>query len=105
MRDDPRMEYLQFESSEGGAGEVAFDAMASTRDAQHEAVMAEVRAVLDWCRGRAPGGEGPVDEGFDWHHELQVHDEAGGWRTVSLTVVASARFAPDFADEFLPRDD
>lgn len=87
------LHYLVFDRSETDDGLIVLEAMASTRAEQHAAVMAEVQQVLDWAASRFPHGHGPVEDGGDWHHDLQVHEEAGGWRTVTLTLAASAAFA------------
>lgn len=64
-------------------------AMASTRVEQHAAVMAEVRQVLDWAWRQFPGTHGPINDGMDWHHDLQVTVETGGWDTVTLRSLAA----------------
>ena len=94
------MAYLTFEISEGDDGITALDAMASTPVAQHAAVMAEVHQVLDWAWRHFPHTHGPVDEGQDWDHELQVQVEVGGWHAVSLTLSASPRFVGAFLSAF-----
>lgn len=91
------MQYLIFELSEGDDGVAALEAMASTRAESSEAVMAEVRLVLDWAWREFPDGHGPVEEGGVWDHELLTQEEAGGWRTVTLTLSA----APVFVERFL----
>jgi hypothetical protein len=95
------LNYLIFERSEGDDGIVSFDAMASTQAAQHAAVMAEAQQVLDWARARYPHTEGPVEEGMDWDHDLQVSEEAGAWHTVTLTLTCSLRFAEGFEAAFV----
>ena len=66
------MHYLSFELSDGDDGIVTLEAMASTDAAQHPAVMAEAQQVLDWAGQRFPLGHGPVEDGMDWDHDLQV---------------------------------
>mmetsp|Transcript_5373 Transcript_5373/g.20437 ORF Transcript_5373/g.20437 Transcript_5373/m.20437 type:complete len:80 (+) Transcript_5373:1-240(+) len=74
--------------------------MASTTAAQHAEVLAEADAVLGWCRRAFPHSEGPVEDGFDWDHELQRTTEAGGWCTLTLTLTGSARFVAAFQAAF-----
>lgn len=89
----PALQYLDFELSEGSDGVFTLHAEASTRDgAQHAAAMAEAQQVLDWARLQFPHTQGPAEEGMDWDHDLQVHEEPGGWQAVSLTISASAAF-------------
>lgn len=94
------MQYLHFELSEGDDGVLTLDAMASTRADSHAAVMAEAQQVLDWAWREFPGQHGPVEEGMAWDHELLVQEEAGGWRTVTLTLSAAAHFVEAFVAEF-----
>jgi hypothetical protein len=93
------LEFLGFEFGDDGHGVVTLEAMASTSTAQHGAVMDEVQRVLDWAWTSFAHTHGPVDEGLDWDHDLQVHDE-GGWRVVTLTLTASERFAQAFFSVF-----
>lgn len=99
------MQYLHFELSEGDDGVLTLDAMASTRAESHAAVLAEVQQVLDWAWREFPGQHGPVEEGMAWDHELLVQEEAGGWRTVTLTFSAAPPFAEAFLAEFGGSDD
>lgn len=99
------MQYLHFELSDGDDGVVTLEAMASTRAGSHAAVMAEVQAVLDWSWQQFPAQHGPIEEGMAWDHELLVQDEAGDWRTVTLTLSAAAPFAEAFLAEFGGEDD
>jgi len=80
------LRYLQLERSEGTDGVCTLDAMASTDAAHHAAALAEARQVLDWAWQQHPHSHGPVEEGGHWDHALQVHQEAGGWQVVSLTI-------------------
>lgn len=96
----PTLKYLSFDLSTGTDGITTLDALASTGAAQQAAVQAEADTVLAWCRAEFPQGQGPVDEGQDWDHDLQVTQEAGGWHTLSLTLTGSARFIEAFASAF-----
>ena len=86
------MQYLSFELSEGDDGVTTLEAMASTAAGQHAAVKAEVQQVLDWAWRAFPRTHGPVDDGHDWDHDLQVQVESGGWHSVTLTLTGSPRF-------------
>jgi hypothetical protein len=94
------MQYLTFDRVEVTEGVCALEAMASTALDQHAAVMAEVQAVLDWAWREHPNAHGPVDDGMEWDHDLQVVREAGGWHTVTLTLTGTARFVDDFLAQF-----
>lgn len=94
------MRYLNFELTEATDDIFTLDAMASTREAEHAAVMAEVAQVLAWAQAEFAGRQGPVEEGHAWDHELLVQHEAGGWVTVTLTFSASAEFAEAFLAMF-----
>lgn len=95
------MHYLTFDLTESTDGITTLDAMASTSAEQHAAVMAEAQQVLDWARQRFPHTHGPVDEGMDWDHDLQVSEEGGGrWHTVTLTLTGSPRFVEAFLAAF-----
>jgi len=92
------MRYLTFDLTDSSDHIITLDAMASTREAEHMAVMAEVDQVLAWARSEFGGRRGPVEDGNAWDHELLVQHEAGQWITVTLTISAS----PEFVDAFLP---
>ena len=94
------MRYLTFDLSDDAGCVITLDAMASTSEEQHPAVMAEVKRVLDWAWQRFPRAHGPVDDGMDWDHDLQVSVEEGGWHTVTLTLAASPRFVEEFVATF-----
>ncbi|XHS77799.1 hypothetical protein ACFJGW_19095 [Burkholderiaceae bacterium UC74_6] len=92
------MRYLSFDLTDSSDDVLTLDAMASTREAEHPAVMAEVDQVLAWAQAHFGGRQGPVEDGNAWDHELLVQQEAGQWITVTLTLSAS----PEFVDAFLP---
>ncbi|MBI5335855.1 MAG: hypothetical protein HZB72_14920 [Burkholderiales bacterium] len=96
--------FLLFDRAETADGHAALEGLASTGPLQHAAAMAEVQQVLDWAHQAFPQGPGPLDEGHDWDHDLQVREEPGGWRTVTLTLAASAAFAQAFEAAF-PTDE
>lgn len=94
----PPMRYLTFELTDSSDDILTLDAMASTREAEHAAVMSEVDQVLAWAQAEFGGRRGPVEDGNAWDHELLVQHESGQWITVTLTVSAS----PEFVDAFMP---
>lgn len=94
------MHHLTFDLTDSSDGILTLEAMASTREAQHAAVLAEVEQVLAWARAEFHGRQGPVEDGNAWDHELLVQQEAGGWVTVTLTFSASAEFAEAFQAAF-----
>ena len=90
------LRYLSFEPSDDADGVLTLEALASTplaAAAIHAAVLAEVQQVLDWAWQQFPHSHGPLDDGHDWDHDLQVAIEVSQWRAVSLTLAASPRFA------------
>jgi hypothetical protein len=99
------MRYLTFDLTGSSDEILTLEAMASTRDAEHAAVMAEVDQVLAWAQAVFGGRQGPVEDGNAWDHELLVQHEAGGWMTVTLTFGASAEFAEAFQVAFGDLDD
>lgn len=99
------LRYLSFDLSDGDDGVTTLDALASTPADQHEAVMAEVRQVLDWAELHHPGQQGPLEEGGTWLHDLQVQNEPGGWRTVALTFSATPEFSQALLAAFQPTED
>jgi hypothetical protein len=99
------MRYLTFDLTESSDDILTLEAMASTREAEHAAVMAEVVQVLAWARVEFGGRQGPVEDGNAWDHELLVQHEAGGWITVTLTFSASPEFAEALQAAFVEVDD
>jgi hypothetical protein len=79
------LHYLIFDASDDGEGTGSWEAMASVRAAQLEAVLAEVNTVLEWAEAHAPGPRGPLDEGGAWDADQQISTE-GEWTTVTLTI-------------------
>lgn len=88
------MKYLSFELSESGDNLLTLEAVAATTAAQHAEVMCEAQQVLDWAWRHFPDSHGPVDEGMEWDHDLQVVIE-GAWHSVALTLTGSQRFADE----------
>lgn len=97
------LHHLTVDLSEDTDGVGTVEVMASTDPSQADAVDAEVQLVLGWAWRRFPDSHGPLDEGHDWDHDLQVATEttAGrAWRTVTLTLSGSPAFITAFAEQF-----
>lgn len=99
------MRHLSFDLTDGVDDILTLEAMASTHEAAHADVMAEVQQVLAWANAEFGGRQGPVEEGFAWDHELLVQHEAGGWVTVTLTLSATPEFVDAFQAAFPASDD
>lgn len=99
------MHHLTFDLTDSADDILTLEAMASTREAEHAAVMAEVHQLLAWANAEFAGRQGPVEDGFAWDHELLVQLEDGGWVTVTLTFSASPEFAEAFQAAFVPSDE
>jgi hypothetical protein len=91
------MDYLFFDVSEGTDDVITLEALASTRAAEHDAVLAEAQRVLDWAWRHYPDTHGRMEEGMEWDHDLQDVVEPGGWHAVTLTLTGT----PAFADALL----
>ncbi len=94
------MDFLTFDVAEVDDGVSSLEAMASTAAGEHASVMAEVQQVLDWAWHRFPDSHGPIDDGMEWDHDLQVTVEEGGWHTVTLTLTGTGRFVEAFFATF-----
>lgn len=99
------MDFLAFDLTDSSDGILTLEAMASTREARHAAVMAEAAQVLAWAQAEFGGRQGPVEDGYAWDHELLVQREDGGWVTVTLSISASAEFAEAFQARFARPDE
>ncbi len=86
------MPLLTVDFSETLDGTCTLEALASTRPAQHGQALAEAQCLLDWAWQLFPDSHGPLDEGHDWHHDLQVSQEPDGWQQVALTLTGRAAF-------------
>lgn len=93
------LHYLTFEISEDTDGIGTAEGMASTDAETHARALAEAQAVLTWAQARSPHGHGPLDEGFEWDHDLQISQE-GDWHTVTLTLSGTAAFLDAFRRRF-----
>ncbi|KQP36240.1 hypothetical protein [Pseudorhodoferax sp. Leaf274] len=97
------LQFLLFDQSEGGDGTGAFEAMAAVLPAQAGAVEAEIAAVLDWAGGHF-GVPAPLEDGGEWHAEVQCSEEADGSgtprRVFSLSLAGSAAFCAAFESRF-----
>ena len=56
--------------------------------------------MLDWVWRLFPHSHGPIEDGHEWLHDLQITVEDGHWQVVTLTLAASPRFVDAFAVEF-----
>jgi len=69
------LRWLDFEFSDDGEGTGTFDALASVRPADRDALGADIARVLDWAH-RFGGPRGPVGEGGEWDYDLQRVESA-----------------------------
>lgn len=97
------LHYLLFEPTDNTDGTGTWDAMASVRASQVDAVRAEVRAVLDWAEAHAPGPRGPLDEGGTWDAHEQVQTDSG-WTAVTLTLTGPWAWGEALMAHFTPAD-
>ncbi|WP_027995814.1 hypothetical protein [Simplicispira psychrophila] len=93
------LHYLDFDYSEDAAGCGTWDAMASVRPAQMDALLAEVALVLHWAQGEFADGHGPLDDGGEWDHDLQEAHEAGRY-TLTLTISGTPAFGAAWHAQF-----
>ncbi len=100
LRKRPPVHYLTTDLSEGADGVSTLEAMASTPADQHAAVLAEVQQLLDWAWQQFGRSHGPVEDGMDWDHDLQVVVEAGDWHAVTLTLTGSPAFIEAYIAHF-----
>ena len=94
------MRHLSFDLGEGDDGVSTLEALAATPAAEHAAVLAEAKQVLDWAWREFPDSHGPADDGGHWDHDLQVVVEPGGWHAVTLTLTGSTTFVDEFLAAF-----
>ncbi|KPF48444.1 hypothetical protein IP87_13935 [beta proteobacterium AAP121] len=100
----PTLRYLTADTALTLDGDTVLEAAASTREAEHAAVRAEVARVLAWCHAQQPQGHGPRDEGGRWHHDLHTGTEPGGWHSVHLTITGDPGFIEALLQAFFPTD-
>lgn len=93
------LHYLDFDYSEDAAGCGTWDAMASVWPAQRDALQAEVAMVLDWAKSEFPDGQGPLDDGGEWDHDVQGVHEAGRY-TLTLTISGTPAFGAAWRTQF-----
>lgn len=94
------LDYLIFDHSGDTEGIGTFEAMASVTADHLEAVHAEVALVLGWAFATFPDEHGPLDQGFEWDHDLQVQQEAPTLHTVTLLLSGGMAFCQTFAERF-----
>jgi hypothetical protein len=95
------LHYLIFDASDDGAGTGSWDAMASVREADLAAVLAEVQQVMAWAEKYSPGQRGALDEGGAWDAE-QTSQTDGEWHTVTLTLTGPWEWGEALVDHFTP---
>lgn len=94
------LNYLIFDHSEDTEGIGTFEAMASVTADHLEAVHAEVALVLAWAFATFTDAHGPLDQGFEWDHDLQVRQESPTLHTVTLLLSGGTAFCRAFAERF-----
>jgi hypothetical protein len=94
------LHYFTFDASDDADGTTTLQAVAATAADRHVQVLAEAQRVLDWAWRLFPHSHGPIEDGHDWLHDLQITVEDGHWQVVTLTLAASPRFVDAFAVEF-----
>ncbi|WP_312564709.1 hypothetical protein [Comamonas sp.] len=117
------LDYLDFEYSEDEDGNGTWDAMASVADSRWQALLAEVRQVLQWASQDFRGRRAPLDEGGDWDYDLSAQDDdngralhlrwnassaqldaptpqTGGYLTLTLTLTGNAAFGDALRQKF-----
>lgn len=99
------LRYLTLDLSDSSDDIFTVEAMASTREAQHADVLAEVHTLLTWAKAEFSGRQGPVEDGYAWDDELLIQREADGWITVTLTLSTNEEFAQAFMAAFGDPDD
>jgi hypothetical protein len=94
------LSYLIFDHSEDTEGIGTFEAMASVSPDHLAAVKAEVALVLAWATSAFPDGRGPLDQGFEWDHDLQEQHESPALHTVTLLLCGGGDFCHAFSERF-----
>lgn len=94
------LNYLIFDHSEDTEGIGTFEAMASVTADHLEAVHAEVASVLAWAFATFIDAHGPLDQGFEWDHDLLVQQESTTLHTVTLLLSGGTAFCRAFAERF-----
>ncbi len=94
------LRWLTLDVSDNDEGVVTIEAQGATSAAQRAPAEAEAQAILDWAWRAFPHTHGPADDGGEWDHDLQRHDEGGGWHSVVLTLTGTAQFSEAFARAF-----
>ncbi len=97
------LHFLDFDYSEDTEGIGVFDAMATVRTQQLEALQAEVGTVLGWANDAFAGRRGPVEDAGEWDYDLQETQEDGPgepWHTVTLSISGTEAFCAAFREAF-----
>ena len=93
------LHYLDFDYSEDDAGCGTWDAMASVRPAQLDALLSEVAQVLAWAHSEFSDQQGPLDDGGEWDYDQQGVQEAGRY-TLTLTISGTPAFGAAWRAQF-----
>ncbi|WP_395055835.1 hypothetical protein [Polaromonas sp.] len=96
------LQFLDFEYSEDSQGGGSFDAMASVRPAQLDAVRADIAEVLRWADTAFAGQCAPRDEGGEWDVDLQEQSDGASppWHVLTVSISGSAHFCSAFRQRF-----
>jgi hypothetical protein len=98
------MRYLEFAASDDGADRGSWEAMASVRDTERDAALAEAEGLLAAAEREAPGPRGPEEDGGLWDAALHEQLEAGGWVTITLTLTGPWDWGEALLRRFAPAD-
>lgn len=80
-----QLQFLIFDASDDGAGTGTWEAMASVRTQDLQALVLEAQTAVALAQASAPGPQGPLDDGGCWDADEQVTRE-GEWTTLTLTL-------------------
>ncbi len=96
------LQFLDFEYSEDALGAGTFEAMASVRQAQLDAVHAEIAQVLDWAHTVFAGQRAPLDEGGEWDFDRQEQSDGASspWHVLTVSITGSVQFCSAFMQRF-----
>jgi hypothetical protein len=80
-----QLQFLIFDTSDDAEGTGTWEAMASVREADLQALLDEVQWVLARAHASQPGPQGPLDDGGAWDADEQVSRD-GEWTSVTVTI-------------------
>lgn len=83
----PRSDFLHFDATDNDDGTGTWEAMASAPagDPGLAHIAQEMHAVMAWVAARAPGPQGPREEGGEWDADISTSHE-DGWTTLTLSL-------------------